>query len=415
MEPQQAQAQGQAQAQTEPRALSGSSDPQSVTTATSTPHTKRTTPLVPDGTFPGLAIELNRDDLEVITVIIGDKQSPASQDSPSPDTLNRLSRKLLRAKNSSKHYLPGQPRVQLHGDHQESHGKFDPELLQYLRDCHLTEHLDDLLPYMRYIFVQTPSWRHVMPLHHQQAHAREIMVNENPGLHLVWYYEKIFIKPIPAYFYSRAFWEYLEEADNDVFRAAVGFVRTYYFLIQYQIDFEDACMHRLIPRKPDGNFPTYEEFCAFIRPFTLVDDNHVNRRFHYGELRLTRINRTALLFRGRLAYFHIYPQWGSFLKHLIAPIITVFAVCSVVLNSMQVGLAALDMGDGHDDTGWPAFISVSLYFPVAVIVLLASFMFFALVGVSIKGVMDLVHGNTVRRRKKKGELDFDEKSHGMVW
>ena len=79
--------------------------------------------------------------------------------------------------------------------------------------------------------VQTPSYRHIMPLHHQRAHLREIVINENPGLHLVWYYDKIFVKPIPAYFYAKAFWTYIESADPDVYQAAVGFMRSYNFLV----------------------------------------------------------------------------------------------------------------------------------------------------------------------------------------
>lgn len=148
-----------------------------------------------------------------------------------------------------------------------------------------------------------------MALHHQEAHARKVFVNEHPGLHLVWYYERIFIKPIPAYFYSSEFWKYLKEADAEVYRAALGFMRSYYFLIQHEIDFNQACECGLIPKKPGegGVHPTYEEFCRFIDPFRHVTDSEVNRRFHYGELRLTRINR-ASIFTGRLAYFHIYPQ-----------------------------------------------------------------------------------------------------------
>lgn len=254
-----------------------------------------------------------------------------------------------------------------------------------------------------------------MPLHHQKAHARQVMVDEKPGLHLVWYYDRIFIKPIPAYFYSQAFWDYLRNADGEVFGAAVGFMRSYYYLIQYQIDFTEGCALQLIPKKSDNQFPSYEEFCAFIEPFSAVDDNHVSRRFHYGELRLTRINRTAFLFKRHLAYYHIFPQWGSFLTHILAPIVTVFAVFSVVLNSMQVGLAALDMGPGNEDSGWPAFISVSIYFPVAIIISVAIIVLAAVVGIILMGVRDFIRGNKVRRRKKRGDPTVDEKSHGMVW
>ncbi|KAK0730236.1 hypothetical protein B0H67DRAFT_548229 [Lasiosphaeris hirsuta] len=372
----------------------------------SPPGTSVAATSAPSGAFPGLHKELNND-LHVIAVNI-----------EKPGSTVPTSRKLLCAKAASiRSFLPGQPRIRLPtaASQDVGHGR-EKDLASYLRESHLTEHLDDLLPYMRYIFVQTPSYKHIMPLHHQKAHAREVIVDENPGLHLVWYYERIFIKPIPAYFYSQAFWEYLQEADDEVFQASIGFMRSYYYLIQYQIDFDKGCEIGLIPKKTNGQHPTYEEFSDFILPFTGVDDFHVNRRFRYGELRLSRINRTALLFRQKLAYFHIYPQWGSFLAHILAPVITVFAVFSVVLNSMQVGLQALDMGPATvDHAGWPAFISISLYFPIACIILIALVLALALVGICIMGVKDFIHGNNVRRRKKNGRAVDDGKSHGMVW
>ncbi|KAK3694149.1 hypothetical protein B0T22DRAFT_437252 [Podospora appendiculata] len=334
----------------------------------------------------------------------------------STQSATATTRNLLRAVNPDRPFLPGQPRVRLDDDGQrEADGDTKNELLEYLRKAHLTTELDDILPFMRYIFVQTPSFKHIMPLHHQKAHARDIIVVEKPGLHLVWYYDRIFIMPIPAYFYSTAFWVFLEQAEPTAYKAAVGFMRGYYYLIQYQVDFDKACAIGLIPVLPDGTnkHPTYEQFYDFIAPFCHVDDASVSRRYHYGELRLTRINRTYVLFKFRLAYFHIYPQWGSFLAHLLAPIITVFAVCSVVLNSMQVSLAALSSGPVQD--AWPSLVSVSLYFPIAVIVLIAVVIVAALCGMFVKGIADLIWVNKTRKRKEAGDPDAGEKSHGVIW
>lgn len=253
-----------------------------------------------------------------------------------------------------------------------------------------------------------------MPLHHQKAHGREVVVNEHPGLHLLWYYERIFVKPIPAYFFTRAFWDFIEQAEAEVHRAAVGFLRSYYYLIQYEFDFDLACEKKLVPKKPDGKHPSYEEFCDFIAPFKDVGDAHVSRRFHYGELRLSRLNKTAMFFRGHLAYFHIHPQWGSYLSHILAPIITIFVVLSVVLNSMQVMLQAVAGPDGMDKR-WDAFANVATYFPVVVVCLIAAVIFTALFGIIVMGVKDLVWSRTVRHRKKRGDITAGEKSHGMVW
>jgi hypothetical protein len=348
--------------------------------------------------FDRLALEFN-DDLEYASVAITEKQT----------------RKILKAKQGRKQYLPGQPRIRLDKPARNA-GNEDP-LLKYLDQCHNTDGLDELLPWMRYIFVQTPSYTHIMPLHHQRSHAREIKVTEHPGLHLVWYYELIFIKPMPAYFYSQAFWEYLENANKKLYSACLGFVRSYYMLIQYELDFHEACKLRLIPAKGDGELPTYEEWCEFIEPFARVGDHHVNRRYHYGELRLTRINRTAVLFKFSLAYFHIYPQWGSFLEHTLAPIITIFAVCSVVLNSMQVSLGVLQLKNDMEimPAAWFPFLDASQWFPVVVMLSIAIILIAALFGMGLMGLKDLSRGNRVRERKKRGDPSAGTRSHGMVW
>ncbi|MBE3041543.1 hypothetical protein IMZ48_02980, partial [Candidatus Bathyarchaeota archaeon] len=266
-------------------------------------------------------------------------------------------------------YLPGQPRISLSAvplsDDQESAS----ELLEYLRECHLTTKLDGLMPFMKYVFVslrlpmrlfrtrkrqggltsyfqvQTPDHGHIYPLHHQAAHAREIIVNENPGLHLVWYYDRIFVKPIPVYFLSAEFWSYLRNADEDVYRAAVGFIRSYYYLVRYELDYDLACKQNLIPRDHDGRrgHMTYAEFCRFIEQFARIENSEVCRRYHYGELRLTRINYATVLRERKLSYFHIYPQWGSYLAHFFAPIILVLGGASVIMNAMQVNLNAQEM------------------------------------------------------------------------
>ena len=355
--------------------------------------------------FDRLSLEFN-DDLELASVEIGEKQ-----------TL-----KILKAKQGRKQYLPGQPRIRLDKPPHKLPRKGQPDkdpFRQYLDKCHSTKGLDELLPFMRYIFVQTPSYTHIMPLHHQRSHARDIKVSEHPGLHLVWYYEMIFIKPVPAYFYSQAFWEYLENAMPDLYKTCLGFMRSYYWLIQYEIDFHEACKLHLIPAKGSGELPTYEEWCEFIEPFAQVGDDHVNRRFHYGELRLSRINRAAFIFKGSLAYFHIYPQWGSFLEHTLAPIITIFAVCSVVLNSMQVSLAAMEVGSEVDlatlPGAWPKFLDASLWFPVIVMLSIALILAASLLGMGIMGLKDLFRGNRVREKKKRGDLNAGTKTHGMVW
>ncbi|KAM7213522.1 hypothetical protein V8F06_011077 [Rhypophila decipiens] len=339
-------------------------------------------------------------------------------------------RYFLKVVDEKKSFLSGQPRMPILPATDPLVDENRARIHEYLQRSHLTAEIDDLLGFMQFLFVQTPSFRHIAPLHHQRSRDREIIVDEHPGLHLVWYYQRIFVKPIPAYFFSPSWWEYIQGADEEVYKASLGFMRSWSFLVKYETDYILACEKHLIPKLLPANLPatsspdqdpkrhpTYEEFCDIILLFDEVKDEACNRRFHYGELRLTRINRTALFTRAKLAYFHIYPQWGQFLNAALAPVITVFAVSTVVLNSMQVSLAAIDMGpEGSGDTdGWPRFIGLSKWFPIVVMILIAAVVgggAFALVMVAIK---DLLFAKKTKRDKEKGVQNAGEKSHGIIW
>lgn len=331
------------------------------------------------------------------------------------------SRAILLPIRKSEDHLPGQPRIRLSQPQQTVDKDKDP-LLQYLRLYHLTEELDGLLPFMKFIFVQTPSYAHIRPLHQQEAHERKIIINEKPGLHLVWYYDRIFIKPIPAYFFSPEFWVYIRKAAEPVHRAAVGFMRSYYYLIQFQLDYDQAIDKKLIPKLPDGSdrHPTYKEFVRFVEQFNEVKDEEICRRYHYGELRLTRINRVATIFKGELAYFHIHPQWGSYLRHFFAPIIMILGGCSVIMNGMQVNLNAQEMiadaknGPAGLSSSWARFVSFSLYFPAIIITMIAGVVGIAGTGALGMAIGDLLRARKIRRERKKGNFVPPSRSHGMI-
>ncbi|KAH6980614.1 hypothetical protein BKA56DRAFT_585781 [Ilyonectria sp. MPI-CAGE-AT-0026] len=46
----------------------------------------------------------------------------------------------------------------------------------------------------------------ISPLYWQLVKRRTIIVTEDPKLHLVWIHDRIFIKPLPRYITSYAFW-----------------------------------------------------------------------------------------------------------------------------------------------------------------------------------------------------------------
>lgn len=228
-----------------------------------------------------------------------------------------------------------------------------------------------------------PSYRHISPLHQQAAQSRQIIANENPGLHLIFHYDRIFIKPTPAYFLSASFWTFLRNADQTIYRAAIGFVRSYNYHIRYELDYDIACEKKLIPCDSEGqrdtdskllvqglhveSYPTYAEFCRFIKQFHRVSNAGVSRRYHYGELRLQRLDLLAFLRKGMLAYFHLTRGWSVYIHSFLAPIILILGEASVILSAMQVNLNSQEMLKSSGE--WLPLVKASLCFPVVIIIL----------------------------------------------
>ncbi|KAK8195738.1 hypothetical protein BKA81DRAFT_278109, partial [Phyllosticta paracitricarpa] len=248
--------------------------------------------------------------------------------------------------------LPSQPRITLSPA---------PQLWNYLASEFLAAPLEQLAPHLW--LMSTQSSANISPLHRQRVKRREIILTEDPRLHLVWHDERIFIKPLPPYLLSAAFWERhdLARRHHLTARAALGFLRTYTHLIRHLSDFEIAQSTHLIPSHPSL---TYTSFSTLIQHLTSIPDAAVSPRYAYGELRLSRLNVYAKIFLKRWYYFRLHPQYGNYLAQFYAPILFVFGVLSVALGAMQVETATEGLfGDGGGDL-WVAFWHFSRWFSV---------------------------------------------------
>ena len=107
---------------------------------------------------------------------------------------------------------------------------------EFLRKELWSADLEIIVP--RLWIITTLSSSNISALHRLRVKGREIIVTEDPRLHLVWIYNRIFIKPLPRYLLSHAFWEtYLSESfdrlgnyRSDICKAMMGFLRTYRYL-----------------------------------------------------------------------------------------------------------------------------------------------------------------------------------------
>ena len=251
--------------------------------------------------------------------------------------------------------------------------------------------LNELYPHLWLVAKKASD--HIDPLHRQRIQRRNIVIAEDPALHLVWYYDTLYLKPIPQCLYNHAFWEeYLllstskcpgtpqipgACSDSKICRTALGYLRSYSFLIRHESDYLIAQRADLIPKDI-----LYQEFRRFILPFRLIPDEHVSPRYHFGQLRLTRLNYAVRLLRpstmgGKIfPYYHgRYWQTGDYLRRFGTPLLFFFAAFSVVLSAMQVVLAAL----GPD--AWAPFVRASWGFSVSVIILITGLAVSTVLGV----------------------------------
>lgn len=150
------------------------------------------------------------------------------------------------------------------------------------------------------------------PLHHQLLLSREIYVTERMDMHLVWTTGRMFLKLIPR-FLEPEFWaDYLcctstchcsftEDAAvqgasqkckrRHLRKNALGFLFSYAALVSHESDFRIALDKRLLP--PEIAWPAWKTFVQQLNVEKIYP--RVNQRFCYGELRLSRLNKTYAL------------------------------------------------------------------------------------------------------------------------
>lgn len=300
-----------------------------------------------------------------------------------------------------KTYLPGEPRVQL----------TDPNIEDYLVAELATDELDQLSPHLWLVAKQDSS--HISPLTKQICRGRRIIITEEPRLHLVWYYDRVFIKPLPKYLLSYSFWDfYLTSDDSPISvdsrkklrQAALGFLRSYTWLIQHRSDFELATNedHRLLPR----NVGSYRGFIHLMQSLEGIGDTLVSPRYHYGELRLSRLNFWVKILQGRFTYHKVEGQYGAYFKRFFGPMLFIFAVFSVILNAMQVVLGAAD------ETTWKSFWETSKWFSVVVLCITAAMALFILLSFILMSSREVIFALKDLYRKRRHQSWRLSKSYG---
>ena len=306
--------------------------------------------------------------------------------------------------------LPGQPLVSL--DHESVIGHINLEFTTPL--------LNQFAPYLW--LIATPASSHISSLHDQLVRGRNILITEDPELHLVWFSNRITLKPIPPYLLSYAWWAHYfcsnkgltaqeVERRSSSYVALLGYLRSYYYLVRHESDFRILTDQHLVP---DGI--TFSDFMLFIACFSNITDHEVSRRYTYGELRLTRLNFWAKPILRRWKFRKAIWQYGDHFARYYAPLLFIFGVLSVVADAMQVGLAARPRW--HVYASASAWFSVVLLFVVLVVLLLLASIFALMAGremiYAIKQQLKGRHGHHGghQHAPTHGKLPLDEEANG---
>jgi hypothetical protein len=205
----------------------------------------------------------------------------------------------------------------------------------------------------------------ITPLHRQRVKNREIIITEDPRLHLIWYHDRIFIKPLPKYLLSYRFWQaYLpshcspgSELDS-LRKTTLGYLRTYFYLIRHESDFLVATDEKL-QLLPSGT--KFIEFVDFASRLEGIINKDVAPRYSYGEIRLSRLNFYSKIFLGKWNFQRVNRQYSDYFASFYGPILFAFAVFSTFLNAMQVELTVETL-DEH--SLWKGFWYFCRYFSV---------------------------------------------------
>ncbi|KAL4879456.1 hypothetical protein BJY04DRAFT_229015 [Aspergillus karnatakaensis] len=201
--------------------------------------------------------------------------------------------------------------------------------------------------------------RPARPLHRQRLLSRKIVLTESANEHLVWSPGQILLKPVPEYLLDYAFWQKEICPRGEVHSSACGLLLSYAWLISSKIDFQIAQDERIL-----AGDVTWAAWTALVREFLdwfekgeLGPDGHshdyvhesnnsINRRYHFGELRLSRLNSlyrlTPSTFSPRNLVFGFMSSstwYRAFFERNFSWFLTMLVYMSVLLSAMQVGLA----------------------------------------------------------------------------
>ncbi|KAJ7247761.1 hypothetical protein C8J57DRAFT_975956, partial [Mycena rebaudengoi] len=203
------------------------------------------------------------------------------------------------------------------------------------------------------------GWRGSLhPFHWHIMVGRNITVTEDPDMHLVCTDRAIFMKPLPVCLLDYKVYSRHVAVHDGVAAAARGVLLTYANLVKHESDFALALQNGLLPRRI-----TWTAWCRLQHHLAKIPSTTANKRYQYGELRLTRLNLIYRFGRGRLMYFRLHRSYTGYFGAQYRTFLILFAYVTVVHSAFQTILTS-----GQGSTGVAA---TALWFGVLTVGLVA--------------------------------------------
>ncbi|KAF2465704.1 uncharacterized protein BDR25DRAFT_82406 [Lindgomyces ingoldianus] len=255
------------------------------------------------------------------------------------------------------------------------------------------------------------------PLHRYKMMGFDVLYTQQMDLHLLKFSNRLLLKPLPEWMLSYEFWDenicgnQLER--QTLHESACGFLLSYVWLLCSPLDLKLAHDHFLLP-----SFITWHWWKEFVKDFCQhVDMNsldQVNKRYHFGDLRLGRINS---IYRTRFCFTHFvrgylygYNRYVVFFQRNFSWILIVFVFFSLVLSAMQVGAGVPPLQDNlafrRASYGFVVFSMVSVASVLALVGVMFSVIFFFNMAAAIQ------HDKRDRREREKLALERKNKMKG---
>ncbi|GAQ35914.1 uncharacterized protein AtWU_04012 [Aspergillus tubingensis] len=171
---------------------------------------------------------------------------------------------------------------------------------------------------------------------------RTVILTESPDEHLVWSPGRVLIKPVPEYLLDHKFWVRNICPNRELYAVACGLLLSYAWLIAGLIDLRIAKNEHILPSDVKCHLPALND--PSVQPQPAIN----NKRYEFGELRLSRLNYiyrlTPSIFSIRnlqvvLGFMPGSTWYQEFSERHFSWILAVLVYLSVLLSAMQVGLA----------------------------------------------------------------------------